>query len=378
MDPIRTSPTQSRGFFSSLTDAYQAYRGSTQKMNPEQAIHELAERMGDVFEKGVQPNFDWLNRVNRLLWVLTSNRVVVLKQEEEQQNILRIMETAVSIHQDYGFKKVKKPQEYADHDPRKANLSFEDILVQIHGRCKVIEEAFIQFQTSEGTIQDLKNQLRETEQEERRLIEKLKLSKEDADHLKKYFQQKMEEVKQKIEDENERIQAGNRVLHEKNLRLKSDNALLIAENKRLQDNSRQMSNRIGDLEEEVERQKQFIGNTQVEVKGPIEPIQERDSSEQIKELKLENQKLSEEVQFLNSERNEVLVQYERFVNLKRTLLEETNLNTEALEEANRKLQEITQAWKEANRVFMTDSDINMNQFIALNKFLNEVELILKK
>ena len=367
MNPVRSSPTPNTSLYSSFVSACQAWRGSTQKMTPAEAIQELGAKAAEIFAEGFYPSFEWLDRVNRLLWVLTSKGDVLLENDIEREYILRIMETAFSIHEEKKYKK-QNPLDFARNNPR-GKISLEEMLLQIHGRCKLLEELYINHQTSGGRIRDLTKQLRENAEEEKKLIEKLKLSKNDAEAMKSFYQQKLDEFIKRSTEENEKIQAQNRLLNEKMINLKSENIALIQENKRLEG----LSFQVKDLEEELEKQKELKVTSQPS-EIIVEVSSERDNTEVVKELKLENQRLMKEMQLLLAERNEVLEQNERFLNLKQHLLE--NKEDEGFKIASNKLREISEALKQTSAAyFLADKPESQNYLLL--KFLEKVELILK-
>lgn len=373
---LRVSPVpEPKGFLSKISDAYKAFLGSPEKMNPKEVFDILDKKTKALYLEEEIPVFEWFDFVNQLLWVLTSGSIVLLDQEKDRLNILYIFETAASIYDDLNYEK-RDCLKYLKHDPKKEGILFGELLLQVQARCKALENAYIKFHTADGRIRDLTLQLQGTTEEEKRLLDRLKRTGAAASSLAENYQKQLREIQSQYSQELETIRSQNMQLKETLNALKSENSLLKNENRSHQERCAQLSFRVRDLEEEVEAQKQKRQTPErVELPHEVEREVNKNQIETIRHFKKENEELRTEIAYLNQERNEVLAQKELMIKHK--------MEIQAKQEKDQKgqaaeiLAEIGVAYKDADRAYKSSCGNAIANSEAFNTLLERLEKILK-
>jgi chromosome segregation ATPase len=395
---LRESPTQPKGFVDSFRNAVRGWRNSTQTMTPLDAIRELSDKVNEYFQNDkIDADFYWLDRINRLLWVLTSKGDILLQRNEDLQKVLRIWEIVSSIYQSCKYPP-RRALDFARNDPRKENLEEEELLLQISGRCRVLVELYVKVHNSDKKIKDLLNKLTEAQEkyqsaddriselnaqlkgtleEEERLSEKLRNN--NVNSLRNEFAQKFEELQKHYVEKLTGLEEANKQLHQRELALKSENGLLKQENRSLQERISQMSIKIWSLEAEIEELKQKKAKPE-----DVVILQENDErkmgemKELIKVLRTENANLNKEINFLREEMGDVVAHREATLNLRTKILTEHADETEALETAQGQIKDIKKAVEEAYQSFQTTQNHPLNYSEALSMLLTKLDMILNK
>lgn len=338
---LRSSPRQDDGFGASLQRAYQGWRGSTQLMRPEVAIKKINACAEQVFSSDFSPSLEWLNNVNRYLWVLTSGTVVRL-DSTCYQRMNRIWETVRGVYQQKQFAEVN-PLLYGQADPRKEDLSFKELLLQILGRCQLLEDLFrtsAELESSQATIEELKRRLAVVNGYQDAYHEQLAEAQASVEQLKLELAGTLEEESRLLSERGlyrkhlKQLQA----LHEeKCTQLLKDQLLLLGEKeqeiatseltikllkaerdnlhekiRQLNQNASSMQEHLVAQDETIHRLRQKLQANQCDEKvREVEVVVGKDHTRIIRQLEKENAKLKDDIQFYESERAEAVAAFEK-------------------------------------------------------------------
>jgi hypothetical protein len=367
---LRTSPSYSEGFISSSASAIKAFFNSSQKMTPKEALAKLAQSAKAVYIGEEAPVFNWLDRVNRLLSVLTTEGIFVTENEDDRNCILYILDITLTLYNDSGFKR-KGPLTHEKEDPR-INITYEKILLQIQDRCKALEISYIKSNCSDQRIKELNDQLKGTTEEEKRLIEKLRTSETMGGVIREEYEKKIAGIYEEFTHEFSKIQAEKEDLKSA---FKTENDLLKRENTSHQQRNHHLSSRVEMLERELEalNKKNNLSET-IEVQIEYEADQKK-QKEQIRELKQENSKLTQEVKELYLERSDVLNERESIMKRAQELREK---HIHDFESTNTKIiSDVTIAAKAADASFKANAD-PLAHSEALDKLLGTIDRLINK
>lgn len=338
---LRSSPRQSDDFGASLQRVFQAWRGSTQLMRPEVAIQKVNDCAEELFSTNFSISLEWLNNVNRYLWVLTAGTVVRLDSTSHQK-MNRIWETVKGIYRNKHFSDVD-PMLFAQQDPRKEDLSLKELLLQILGRCQLLEELFqtcASLVSSQATIKALKQQLATLDGDEASVRDQLERAQSSLNQLRRELAGTQEEENRllsELGDQRDQIKQVQQLHEEKCEELLKGQLLLLAEKdseiatgelvikllKRERDNLKvsieqeeqriiAMQDLLDEREETIQRLRRKIAAVKDDEKvREVEVVVGKDHSRRIQQLEKQNTRLAADIEFYENERAEAIAVFEK-------------------------------------------------------------------
>lgn len=338
---IRSNPRYYDGVSAGVQRVSLAWRGSSQLMRQEVAIEKINACAEELFSSEFKVSIEWLNGVNRLLWVLTSGSVARLDSNSHQR-LSRIWEAVKEVYQmkDYSG---ANPCLFAQEDPQKEDLSLEELLLQIQGRCQLLDDLFqtcSNFENSLATIEELKRKLQESIGDESNFRDQLEKAREVVTELKKVLLVTQEKEKKLLkelsnsrdyyrclqemnQEKNEQLLNEQlRMLAEKQSEVNTLNAvikLLRSERDRVKAEKHEEEKRFARLQDYAEELKEKVeyltmklaAVRQNEKVKEVEVVVGKDQSERITLLEKENARLKEKVKFFEEERVEALAVFEK-------------------------------------------------------------------
>lgn len=342
MQPLRESPNNNSGIVTGLKRGFLAFKNSTQVMTPTDAITELN-------KTNFSPYFEWFDRVNKLLSILTKVEIVI--DAETNQKIGGFERLCYEWYR----KQRRYPEidfiNYAHGDPREEKMDDWDVLTQLIGRCRLLQEIRLKSLEEEARLKEVQKQLRATHDEEVRLNQKLTQTSKEKGRIQEALIFEIERLKETVVLLNKRIE----LVNEEKSRVQHESKSLRDEIGSLNYQLKEAKWKIEDLEEALEKTKLI----EIPVETPVVTEVEKHENVNNKDLISLLHKLEEDNRVLLEEREELLSINSNLQDRLRKNEEGKETQALALHESQTKLLEINSQLQRVKKAYQSQNNFEI-------------------